>query len=416
MDLIVLGTSFKFAPVEVREKFALSETEVAEFLPRLLAIEGISECAIISTCNRTELYLAADNGFDTGRVSHALTEFKAAGEFPEKSFYIHKSAGAIRHLFQVISGLDSQALGENQVQGQVKTAYILACRAGTAGAYLNKLFHSTFKVGKAVRSETGLGAGAVSISSAAVELANCVYGELKGRRALVVGAGETAELVASHLIDRGIYSLSVANRTRENAEDFASRFRADIVDYTKVATAFFENDIVVSATSSPGYVITSKTLKPGFKENSSRKVVAIDIAIPRDIEPQIAAFKNVFLYDMDDLETIVDKNMEERRREIPKAGKIIERVVAEYEKWMKGQKVVPTIKYLQGRFEEIRASEMERSRHCSACDKRTHIDELTKRIVTKILRAPIAKLINDTKCSEDELEYLRAIFSEEGKK
>lgn len=411
MDLIVYGTSHKMAPVEIRERMSLSGEEVLELLSQFQNTEGLSECVILSTCNRTEIYAACEDNFDARVIAEKLLKFKTSDISLGEHFYLMRKLDVAGHLLKVASGLESQVIGENQIQGQVKDAYHVACGFGSTGPYLNKLFHLAFRIGKKVRTDTNLGAGAVSISSAAVELANYVYETISGKKALLIGAGETGEQVAKHLIDRGIASLTIANRTRANAERLAEVYAADVIDYEKIAENFFLKDIVISATAGTEYVLTREMVSPHREGNLSRRVVAIDIAIPRDIDPAIADYENVFVYDMDDLKTVVDKNLEERRRGIPRAEKIIESATGEYEKWMRGQRVVPTIKYLQGAFESVRVSELQKNKHCGTCEKRSQIDALTKSILNKILSAPITRLVQDTKCSEAELTYLRNIFS-----
>lgn len=412
MDLIVYGINYKTAPVEVRERFALSRDEILEILPQLGDRDGVAECAVLSTCNRTELYVACTDGFSTAEIASAFHQYRPArvGE-QEKSFYRLKNLEAVRHIFRVAAGLESQMVGENQILGQVKDAYKIGCEARTNGAHLNRLFHMAFRVGKAVRSKTGLATGAVSISSAAVELAGHIFETLEDKSALIIGAGETGELVAKNLIDRDIASVRIANRSAERAQELAKSCAGRVVAFDNLAEEFCASDVVISATSSPDHVLTREMIEPFAKDNPSKKIVAIDIAIPRDIDAAIAELNNIFAYDMDDLKTVVEKNMAERKREIPRAEKIVARMVGEYETWLKGRKVVPTIKFLNDRFENIRVEELEKSKNCGTCSKRAEMDHLTKRIIKKILRTPIEKLLNDTDCTEEELEYLRELFA-----
>ena len=415
MDLILFGTSYKVSPVEVRERISLSEQEILDFIPQIKEVSGIFECLVLSTCNRTEIYAACDDKFDASSIAALLARHKQVEpDLIHNNFYTFKSTDAAKHLFNVSSGIESQMLGENQVLGQVKDAYSIARVAKSTGPFLNKLLHMAFRVGKDVRTKTNLGVGAVSISSAAVELASYIFETLVGKTTLLIGAGETGELVAKHLLERGVESITIANRTKANAQKLAEVYHAKVIDFEKLAEHFFENDIVISATAGNDYILTDDMLKKVIRKNPSKKTVVIDIAIPRDIDPKIANYENVFVYDMDDLKTVVDKNMEERRSEIPHAEKITAGAVADYEKWLREQRVVPTIKYLQNTFEDIRQAELNRSKHCRDCHKRTEMDDITRRIINKILNAPITKLVKDTNCSEAELEYLRNIFS--GKK
>lgn len=412
MDLILFGTSYKVSPVEIRERISLSEQEILDFIPQIKEVSGIFECMALSTCNRTEIYAICEDNFDVNLIADLLTKYKEVEpDLVRNNFYTFKSTDTARHLFNVSSGIESQMLGENQVLGQVKDAYSIARIAKSTGPFLNKLLHMAFRVGKDVRTKTNLGVGAVSISSAAAQLASYIFETLVGKTTLLIGAGETGELVAKHLLERGVSSIKIANRTKANAQKLAEVYRAEVVDFERIAEHFFENDIVVSATAGNEYILTDEMLKNIVRKNPSKKTVAIDIAIPRDIDPKIANYENVFVYDIDDLKTVVDKNMEERRNEIPEAEKIILEAVADYEKWRREQRVVPTIKYLQNTFEDIRQAELSKSKHCRDCHKRTEMDDITRRIINKILNAPITKLVKDTNCSEAELEYLRNIFS-----
>ena len=304
-------------------------------------------------------------------------------------------------------------VGETQIQAQVKNAYSIASQAKCSGPFLNKLFHSAFSAGKKVRAETELGSGAISVSSAAVELACYIFGELSGKKAMLIGAGETAELVAKHFLDRGIEQLKIANRTHENAVRLAERYSADVVNFDDLMGEFFGSDIVVSATSGTQFLITKEMTDAYVKKNPSHRIVVIDIAVPRDIDPAIADNENIFVYDMDDLKSVVEKNINERKMEIPAAEKIVENCVGDYENWFKGMKAVPTIKFLQEKFEDIRQSEVMKNKICGGCAKRSEVDLLTKKIMKKVLWAPIKKLMKDTDCTEEELRYLREVFGGE---
>lgn len=409
MQIIVFGTSFKTAPIELREQFSFSEEKILELLPKLKTLDGVLEAVILSTCNRTEIYAVCSEGFSNiSGLADVLT--KPSQRCLPEYFYTLKNMDAVRHLFRVAAGLESQMVGENQVLSQVKDAYKLACQAKANGPVINRLFHKAFSAGKAVRTETNLSAGAVSISSAAVELAYHLYERLSDKSVLLIGAGETGELVVKHLLDKGIGSLKIANRTRERAEELTKRYHADVVDFSDIARKFLESDMVISATGSPDYILTEEMLKKCRNGAGSKKIMVIDIAVPRDIEPRVAERDQVFLYDMDDLNVVVEKNIESRKGEVPYAEKIVNHAVSVFEKWLKGQRVVPTIRHLQERFEEVRKAEVEKNHHCSTCEKKGEVDRITKSIINKILRAPIAKLVKDTDCSEEELKYLRDIF------
>lgn len=411
MALMMCGISHETASVDEREKLSLSKNETFDLLSQLYTKREISECIVLSTCNRTELYLVCDDNFTPEALVDFLLTYKNIEEQDLfRLFYHRKSMGVVGHLFSVSSGLKSQVLGENQILRQVKDAYSLAVCAKTGGPFLNKLFHQAFKVGKRARTETSIGVGAVSISSAAVQMVNCVYDTLSNKTALLIGAGETGELAAKLMIERGISSLNIANRTKDNALKMAQNLGANLIEFDKLAAEFLAHDIVICATSSPEYVVTRGMLEPFYKDDQ-KKTIAVDISVPRNIEPSVADLTNVFLYDMDDLKAVVDKNMEDRRRAASYVEKIIVKSIEEYKTWFNSQRIVPTIKYLQEKFEDIRASEIEKVKHCEGCHKKSELDNVTKRIIKKILRAPITKLMNDTSCSEEELRYLRQMFS-----
>ena len=408
MDLIVYGTNHKTAPVEVRERFKVDDEAAAELLGRFAALDGVAECLVLSTCNRTEAYAVCTNGTGVAQIADAFHYYTKTDPHEHVENFQHLSdLDAVRHIFRVAASLESQMVGESQILSQVKDAYAISCRAQANGTLLNKLLHLAFKAGKVVRERTNLGVGAVSISSAAVELATHIFETLEGKRVLLIGAGETGRLVAKVLMDRGVAELTVANRNRAKADELADLHGGRAVGFDAIAEQFFAHDIVISATASPDCVLTRGSLKPHFKENGAKKVVAIDIAVPRDLDPELAQCDNVFLYDMDDLKTVVEKNVKDRESEIPRAEKIVADVVDEYDTWFKTRS---TIKVLKETFEDIRVTELEKSKSCRTCSKRHEMDLVTKRIIKKILRAPIDKLVNDTDCTETELEYLRDLF------
>lgn len=408
MDLIIYGINHRVAPVEVRERFKIDDEAASEFLGQLAAVDGVAECLLLSTCNRTEAYAVCTDGTGVPQIAEAFHRYTKTDPQEHAENFQHLSGvDAVRHIFRVAASLESQMVGESQILSQVKDAYAISNRAQTNGALLNKLLHMAFKAGKVVRERTALGAGAVSISSAAVELATHIFETLEGKSALLIGAGETGRLVAKILMDRGITTLTVANRSKAKAQELADLYGGRAVDFDEISEQFFAHDIVISATASPDYVLTRESLKPYINSNAAKKVVAIDIAVPRDIDPELARCENVFCYDMDDLKTVVEKNVKNREAEIPRAEKIVADVVDEYETWFKTRS---TIKVLKETFEDIRVTELEKSKSCRTCSKRHEMDLVTKRIIKKILRAPIDKLVNDTDCTETELEYLRDLF------
>lgn len=334
MDLILYGTSYKTAPVELREGCKFSLNEIEALLSMLVEQDGVHETLVLSTCNRTEIYAVCEKDLDKKVLRKVLSGSKDISELiSDEHFYFLRNFDVVKHLFRVTAGLESQMVGENQIKGQVKDAYHLSCKAGTNGAYLNKLLHMAFRSAKDVKTRTNLGTGSVSIAAAAAQLAFNIYEDLSGKNVLLIGAGGTGELVAKYLIERGVGSLKIANRTEESAKELAIAYGGEVVSFGSIVDEFFKNDIVISATSSSDHIITKDMIAKKAEENRSKKIMVIDIAVPRDIDPAISIYDNIYLYDIDDLETVVKKNFEQRMNEIPHAEKIIDSQVAEYTKW-----------------------------------------------------------------------------------
>lgn len=379
---------------------AFARSEVAPALLGLLEA-GADEAVLLSTCNRTELYLSLPEG-EGLQAAQALLASRV-GEEPASAarwLYAHHDRHAAEHLFRVAAGLDSMILGEPQIQGQVKEAYAAAREvAGPGGAVvgpvLNRLFQSAFSVGGRVRAETGLGEGAASVSSAAVELAKKIFGSLKGRRALVLGAGEMSEVTLECLAGEGVKAAIVANRTWERAQEVAERWGARAVRFDDFGRALPEVDIVVSSTSAPHPVLTLQRLRSALPHGPSRPLCILDIAVPRDVEPAVGEEPNVFLYNVDDLRQMVDDNLDRRRERLPAAEGVIAEGTGEFWAWYASLAVVPTIRALRDRGEELRRAEVERALrqlgHLSAEDQAA-IDALTRALTNKLLHAPTVRL------------------------
>jgi glutamyl-tRNA reductase len=400
MPLAVVGASHRTAPIEVRERMSFARAEVAPAL-HALAGEGGSEAVLLSTCNRTELYLSLPEGADTAGAQALLAarigmEPGAAARF----LYVHRDRQAVEHLFRVGAGLDSMILGEPQIQGQVKEAYATAREvAGPGGAVvgpvLNRLFQTAFAVGGRVRSETGLGEGAASVSSAAVELAKKIFGSLRGRRALVLGAGEMSEVTLQCLAAEGVRASIVANRTWERAQEVAARWGARAVRFDDFGAALPQVDIVVCSTSAPHPVLTRDRLRAALPHGSPHPLCILDIAVPRDVEPAVGDEPNVFLYNVDDLRQIVDDSLDRRRARLPAAEEIIAGGTEEFWAWYASLAVVPTIRALRDRGEELRRAETERAlRHLSHLSEqdREAVEALTRALTNKLLHAPTVRL------------------------
>ncbi len=421
MHIVCAGLSHKTAPVEVRERFALSGQELKEALLDLIQSESISETVIISTCNRSEIYAAVS---DPARFKRDVTQYLSLlcgldSRSIEKYLYFKETTQAAEHLFSVASSLDSMLLGEAQILGQVKEAYETALEAGVTATIFNRLFREALLVGKRVRSETSIGENAVSVSSIAVTLAKKVFETLEGRTILVLGAGEMSELAVKNLVSSGASSIFVANRNFEAAKEMAARFNGRAIGFDDFPKELERADIVIGSTAAPHFVVTKDQVAAAMKARRGRLIFFIDIAVPRDIDPKVDELDNVFLYDIDDLKTVADFNLAERKKEAAKAAKIVEAGVDSFILWLGSLEVVPTISALKGQAEDIRSKEIEKVlsklSHLSQVDKET-IDALSTSIINKLLHRPIVSLKEsaNTKGGYVYIDSLRHIFGLDG--
>ena len=336
MEILCLGLSHHTAPVELREKFAIADGEVATLAAQLRAAAGVQEAVIVSTCNRVEFYLAAEQ---SAQGFAAVDEMMAArGSTPgAEGFLRMTAAGAIRHLFRVVSGLDSMVLGETEILGQVKKAYAAASGAGATSKHLNKLFQRSFNVAKEVRTKTNITRGSVSVGSAAVELAEQIFGRnLSECHVMILGAGETSELTAGALSARGVRSIFVANRSYDRAVALAEKMKGKALHFDEWPNEFREVDILIGSTAAPHHVLTAEKLAPIMRTRRDRPLFCIDLAVPRDIDPAVNNIDGVFLYDIDALEKMVDQSMNVRKQELVVCEQMIERHVIEFSEWLAG--------------------------------------------------------------------------------
>jgi glutamyl-tRNA reductase len=402
MPIAVIGANHRTAPIEVRERFAMSRTEAPAVLADLVDSGATAEAVLLSTCNRSELYLSlADlHRGDSAFRSILADRIGTSEEKLSNYLYVHRDRSAAQHLFRVTAGLDSMVLGEPQIQGQVKEAYQLATEtrglAGpVVGSTLNRLFQTALSAGGRVRSETDLGLGAASVSTAAVELAKKIFGTLRGRRALVVGAGEMSELTLELLRLEGIRSCLVTNRTYARASELAQKWGGRAVPWEELGTVLPGADIVICSTAAPHPVLSLERFRTELPKGASRPLCIIDIAIPRDVDPRVGDEPNVFLYNVDDLRQIVDDSIERRRAEIPQAEQIIENHVEDFWAWYSSLAVVPTIRDLRERTERVRIAELEKTlkrlSHLPAEDQQA-IDALTRSLLNKLLHTPTVRL------------------------
>ena len=397
MALVVLGLNHKTAPVEVREKLAFDSDDFREVADTLFSrIPEIDEKVILSTCNRVEIYAHAES---TEKGLWALKKFiYRYHEIPEGTleeyFYTYDSQEAVEHLFNVAGALDSMVVGEPQILGQVKDAYQSAMKLKSTGRILNQLFQKAFSVAKRIRTETSIAENAVSISYSAVELATRIFGHLDGRTVLLIGAGEMIELAGKHLVAQGVKTVLVANRSYDRAAKLATELGGSAVHYDKFGDELAGADIIISSTAAPHYVIKKDMVEAAVKKRAGKPIFFIDIAVPRDIEPAINDLSNVFLYDIDDLETVVQENREERDKEAEKARKIVKVEVNQFLQWLERLEVEPTIVAIRRKAEEIRENELDRTlpKLNLTPEQQEAVEIMTCAIINKLLHDPTIHL------------------------
>jgi glutamyl-tRNA reductase len=396
-ELLALGVSHKTAPLELRERLALTEGRAVGLLGELVERDEVLEAAAISTCNRTELYIYA--GDPVGAESLALGALAREADFPPTELVTHlyslRASAAADHLMRVTAGLDSMIIGEAEVQGQVKRAYELALVEGVTGAVLNRLFRSALAAGKRARSETGISERALSVPSVAVELAQRTLGELDDRRVLVVGAGETAELTARALAARGVRAIFIANRHYDRAIGLAERFAGEAVRFEALPDQLAEADIVVSSTSSPHHVVEREELAEVMDARGHRPLLLIDLAVPRDVHPGCRELTAVSLYDMDDLQSLVERNLSGREAEATRAEAILATEVRRFDRWLAAQDVTPTVVALRERaadvVERVLAENEQRWEGLTGTD-RERLAAAASAIASRLLHEPTLRL------------------------
>ena len=397
MKLLITGVSHKTAPVEVRERVAFAETALPAALHGLLSREGIQEAMVLSTCNRVEIAVTADDTVDP-KTAVAAFLHESRGVSPETlgpCLYTHEGRDAIHHLFRVASSLDSMVVGEPQILGQLKAAYAHAKANDCLSGLLESIVARAFSVAKRVRSETGIGQMAVSVSYAAVELARKIFGSLDGRKVMIVGSGKMSELAARHLRRSGAAHIFVTNRTYERAQELASVFQGTPVEYNRFLGLLPEVDIVITSSGAPHYVLTKDEMQRIINARRNKPMFLIDIAVPRNIEPSVNQVDNVFLYDIDDLQEVVNANMRERIKEAEHAEELVAQEVERMMARLKVQEVAPTIVSLQEQLEQIRSGEIERVRRKLGPltpEQDAALESLTRGIVNKIAHGPISEL------------------------
>ncbi len=391
------GVNHKTTPLAVREKLALS-SGYEEPLSRLAALPGCREVYLLSTCNRVEVMVVAEDGADMDRIIPTFLFGEAV--HPDKYadyLFSYKGDEAVHHLFMVAASLDSMIVGESQILGQIKEAYRHAA-AGGAGPILNKLLHKSFSVAKRVRTETKIGSAAVSISYAAVELARKIFGGLQNKKVLLIGAGEMAELAAENLMGQGVAEVTVANRTLANGVVLARRFRGRAVALDELMAELEQADIVISSTGATGVILHRDDLRPIMRARRNRPIFFIDIAVPRDLDPALNELENIYLYDIDDLNNVVEMNKSGREREAISARRIVDEETLKFRAWLDGQAVNPTIAALRRKGDAICRDELERTLARLGdldAQQRKALEKMTAAICSKFLHDPLCYLKSD---------------------
>jgi glutamyl-tRNA reductase len=412
---VLLGVNHKSAPVEVRERFAVLDSSLPEALRRLVEQPSIEEGLILSTCNRVELLASSQNG-NADLRGFIRDYFQVEPSTVEKYLYEYREKDAVRHLFRVAASLDSMVVGEPQILGQVKQAYSFARAAGALNSQLDGLVTRAFSVAKRVRSETAIGAAAVSVASVAVELAQKIFESLQGRAVYLIGAGKTSELAARHLMAQGAGAIFVANRTFERAVEMAERFGGQAVHFDQLYETADRADIVITSTGAPHAIFRRQHGEMFLARRKNRPMFFIDIAVPRDVDPEMNKLDGIFVYDIDDLQQVAAGHVANRQREAARAEQIIEEEVERFSARVQASAVVPTIVSLQERLEAIRLGEVERMRGKLGPltpEQEAAVEALTRGIVNKILHPPITTL--KTAAQEREasavIDLIRRIFN-----
>lgn len=415
MNVLIVGLNHKTATVEVREKLAFDGGKLEPGLVSLKGLPGVEEAIILSTCNRVEMYT---NVNDIEKASESIKKFLAEYhgiplDMLDTSLYFHIGRPAIKHIFRVASSLDSMVVGEPQILGQLKDAFELSLKKKTTGVLLNKLLKKSISVAKRVRTETKIAENAVSISFAAVELAKKIFNEISGKSVLLLGAGEMAELAAKHLMNNGVTSILVANRTFERGCELAKEFNGRAVKFEEFLHEMVHTDIVICSTGAPTYVVTKAQMHQVMKERKQKPMFLIDISVPRNLDPEINNLDNVFLYDVDNLQGVVSSNIEERRKEADKAEAIIEDEIETFEKWQSSLDAIPTIVAIREKAESLKNEELEKIfNKLQSLDEKEKkaVEQLASTLVNKLIHPPMVALKEDSEDKDILIALIKRLY------
>ena len=392
MNLLAVSINHRTAPVELREAVYLTEDEIKVLIKeakKILFKEGL----VLSTCNRTEIYgVPQKEGMTHSHIQDFIKQNKSAGNLKPNHFQSLSSREAVKHLFNISTGIDSMLIGDNQIFKQVKDSFRIASETHFAGFMMKRVFDAAIRAGKRAITETGISDGAVTVSYAAVQLIEKIFSNLNKKSALVIGAGETGEIAAKHLKDKNIGKLCITNRTADKAKSLAEKLNAEILPFPDYTNSLHDYDVIISATSSPEILLHKGDLEKTMRKRNYESMVLMDIAVPRDIDPETKSIDYVFYHDIDSLNIIVEQNLSRRKAEIPKVEKIVEEELINLFEWYNSLQAGPTIKSIRDLFEEIRTEEVEKNISRFSSDDKEKLEIVTKRIVNKILHHPTTLL------------------------
>lgn len=411
----LIGISYKTALVEIREKFSFTKEEIIPFSEMLQQETEISDMVLISTCNRTEIYFSQDvhdNQTAFELVYEVIKKFKGVTDHCWHYFYHRSNVGAVRHLFEVVSGLDSLIIGEDQIIGQVKEAYITCTEAALTDAVLMRLFQKSFEAGKRVRSETGIKLGITSVSSAAVEMCACLLGGVNDKSVLMVGTGETGNLTLQNIVKKGVSEVTITNRTLENAEKIAAKYNAKVLEFENFSQSLPDYDIVMVATAATCPIITKEMVQKSIETRTGKSQVFVDLSVPRNIEKEVAEIEQVNLLGVDDLQEIVNQTTEKKKESAAKAAIIIDEVVADFTEWLASRSLRPAIHSITSNLQAINEEELTTYRKISTPEIQQIVDDYAKHLTQRYTRLLIKNLkeLTDNGKNIDSLKTINDLF------